>query len=65
MVADTSDWDHSLMEITTGESGQVSSDYYRDQFPEWFGGRAIIVPFRDAAVQRAATHTLRMTPGKQ
>jgi penicillin amidase len=65
MVADTSDWDHSLMEITTGESGQVSSDYYRDQFPDWFGERAIVAPFSDAAVQHATTHTLRLVPGNQ
>jgi penicillin G amidase len=65
MVADTSDWDHSLMEITTGESGQVASDYYRDQFPEWFGGRTIVAPFTDAAVQHATTHTLRLMPGNQ
>ncbi len=65
MVADTSDWDRSLMEITTGESGQVSSDYYRDQFPDWFGGRAIPAAFSDAAVQHATTHTLRLMPGNQ
>jgi penicillin amidase len=65
MVADTSDWDRSLMEITTGESGQVSSDNYRDQFPEWFAGRAIPAQFSDSAVQRATTHTLRLMPGKQ
>jgi penicillin amidase len=65
MVADTSGWDHSLMEITTGESGQVSSDYYRDQFPEWFGGRAIVAPFSGAAVQHATAHTLRLMPGNQ
>ena len=60
MVADTSDWDHSLMEITTGESGQVSSDYYQDQFSEWFAGRAIPAAFSEAAVQRATSHTLRL-----
>jgi penicillin G amidase len=62
MVADTSNWDQSLMEITTGESGQVSSDNYRDQFPEWFAGRSIPSEFSDAAVQRTTTHTLRLVP---
>ena len=65
MVADTSNWDHSLMEITTGESGQVSSDNYQDQFPEWFAGRGIVAQFSDAAMQRATTHTLRLMPGNQ
>lgn len=65
MVADTSDWDRSLMEITTGESGQVSSDYYQDQFPEWFASRAIPAAFSEAGVQRATSHTLRLQPGNQ
>jgi len=65
MVADTSDWDRSLMEITTGESGQVASDNYRDQFPEWFAGRSIAAPFSDAAVNRAVTHILRLVPGNR
>jgi penicillin G amidase len=65
MVADVSDWDKSLMEITTGESGQVASENYQDEFPEWFGGRAIAAPFSDAAVQRATTHTLRLLPSQE
>jgi penicillin G amidase len=65
LVADTSDWDRSLMEITTGESGQVSSDNYRDQFPEWFAGRTMLAAFSAAAVQRSTAHTLRLLPGNQ
>jgi penicillin amidase len=65
MVADASDWDKSLMEITTGESGQVSSDNYRDQFPEWFAGRSIVAPFSDAAVRSGTSHTLRLAPGNR
>jgi penicillin amidase len=65
MVADASNWDNSLMEITTGESGQVSSDNYRDQFTDWFAGRPIAAPFSDTAVQHATTHTLRLLPGNQ
>jgi penicillin amidase len=63
MVADTSNWDYSLMEITTGESGQVSSDNYRDQFPDWFAGRSLPAPFSESAVSRATVHTLRLQPG--
>ena len=44
-VADLSNFDNSLMEITTGESGEYASPYYRDQFPEWFAGRGIAAPF--------------------
>jgi penicillin amidase len=65
MVADTSNWDNSLMEITTGESGQVASDHYQDQFPDWFAGKSLSAPFGEAAVSRVTVHTLRLLPGNQ
>ena len=61
-VADLSDFDNSLMEITTGESGQYPSPYYRDQFPEWFAGRGIPAPFSGAAEERARAHRLFLLP---
>lgn len=65
MVADTSDWDHSLMEITTGESGEIGSTHYDDQFAAWFGGRSLPAPYSDAAVNHATVQTLRLLPGNQ
>jgi penicillin amidase len=65
MVADTSNWDHSLMEITTGESGEVGSAHYDDQFPAWFGGKSLPAPYSDATVNRATMQTLRLLPGNQ
>jgi penicillin amidase len=61
-VADLSNFDNSLMEIATGESGQYGSPYYRDQFPEWFAGRGIPAPFSEAAEDRARVHRLRLVP---
>jgi penicillin amidase len=60
--ADLSDFDNSLMEITTGESGQYASPYYRDQFPEWFAGRAIPAPFSEAATEKTRAHRLSLLP---
>jgi penicillin G amidase len=62
MVADLSNWDRSLMEITTGESGEVGSSHYSDQFPDWFAGRAQAAPFSNEAVSQAAVHALRLVP---
>ncbi len=62
MVADTSDWDRSFMEITTGESGVVGSAHYADQFPAWFAGKPLPAPFSAAAVQHATVHTLHLMP---
>ncbi|MFZ0883548.1 MAG: penicillin acylase family protein, partial [Candidatus Acidiferrales bacterium] len=61
-VADLSNFDQSLMEVPTGESGQYGSPYYRDQFPEWFAGRGIAAPFSAAAETRVRTHSLTLLP---
>jgi penicillin amidase len=62
LVADLSNWDNSFMEITTGESGQLGSDHYSDQYPSWFARTPLPAPYSDAAVQRATAHTLRLEP---
>jgi penicillin amidase len=62
MVSDLSNFDTSLMEITTGESGQVASPYYRDQFQEWFAGRSIAAPFSEAAEEKMRAHRLTLVP---
>jgi penicillin amidase len=61
-VADLSNFDDSLMEVTTGESGQYGSAYYRDQFPAWYGGRGLPEAFSAAAEERARVHRLRLLP---
>ena len=62
VVSDLSNFDNSLMEITTGESGQVASPYYRDQFPEWFEGRGLPAPFSEAAEGKIRAHRLTLVP---
>src|SRR5271170_6243108 len=61
-VADLADFDGSLMEIPTGESGQYGSPYYRDQFAEWFAGRGIPAAFSIAAEDAAREHRLTLLP---
>lgn len=61
-VADLSDFDNSLMEIPTGESGQYASPHYRDQFPEWFAGRGIAAPFSESSEEAARVHRLILVP---
>jgi penicillin amidase len=64
-VADLSNFDRSLMEVSTGESGVYSSPYYRDQFEEWFAGRGIVAPFSEAAETTARMHHLELQPAAQ
>jgi penicillin amidase len=61
-VADLSNFDQSLMEIPTGESGQYTSPYYRDQFAEWIAGRGIPATFSAAAEASIRIHTLTLVP---
>ena len=64
MVVDFSDLDQSMQNITLGESGQVFSPYYRDQFPAWYKGESFPMPFSDAAVENSAVHRLVLEPGR-
>ena len=61
-VADLSNWDGSLMEISSGESGEFGSSHYKDQFPEWFAGRSIASAFSDAAEEMTRAHRLILVP---
>ena len=61
-VADLSDWDQSLMEINSGESGEFGSAHYKDQFPAWFDGRGIESAFSDAAEAKTRVHRLTLVP---
>jgi len=44
-VADLADWDRSLMNLTTGQSGQVLSAHHKDQWEAYLAGRPIRMPF--------------------
>ncbi|HYL39259.1 MAG TPA: penicillin acylase family protein [Bryobacteraceae bacterium] len=44
-VADFSDWDHSLNNITIGQSGQVLSAHYKDQWDAYYSGRSFPMQF--------------------
>ncbi len=65
MVVDLSDLDHSVQNITLGESGQVFSAYYKDQFDAWYNGRSFPMSFSDAAVEQATVHKLVLGTGKK
>ena len=62
IVNDLSDLDNSVQVITLGESGQVFSPYYRDQFETWYDGGNLPMPFSDSAVDKATVHRLLLQP---
>jgi len=61
-VANPGDWDNSILLIPAGQSGQVGSSHYTDQFSYWYEGKPIFEPFSDAAESRARRHSLVLKP---
>jgi penicillin amidase len=62
MTVDLGDLDGSLSNIVTGQSGQIFSPYYMDQWQAWYEGTSFPLPFSRAAVEHAAVHRLRLEP---
>jgi penicillin amidase len=63
-VANTGNWDQSILLITAGQSGQPGSSHYSDQFSYWYEGKPLYAPFTDAAESQARKHTLTLTPAQ-
>jgi len=63
MTVDFSDLDASIMNIVTGQSGQIFSPHYLDQWQAWLKGYSFVFPFSDLAVEQARKHVLWLEPG--
>ncbi len=56
-IADVADWDKSMMNLPTGESGHIFSGHYKDQWEAFAAGRSYPMPF--AKVPEGKTLVLR------
>ncbi len=54
MTVDFSAFDNSTLNIVTGQSGQIFSPYFMDQWKAWYEGSTFPLPFSAEAVRRAA-----------
>ncbi len=61
MAADLSDWDRSLLNVTTGQSGQILSSHYRDEWEHYYVGETFPMKFKNIDV----TSVLRLLPAVQ
>lgn len=52
-VADLADWERSLNNVTVGESGQILSGHYKDQWDAYYSGRSF--PMQFGTVESKAT----------
>ena len=62
MTVDLANLDASTLNLVSGESGQVLSPHYKDQWRAWYEGSTFVLPFSPAAVERARTHLLVLEP---
>ena len=51
MDADLGDWDQSLLNIQIGQSGQILSRHYRDQWADYLAGRSYPMQFRNVKAE--------------
>jgi len=63
-TVDLSNFDNSTLNIVTGQSGNLFSPYYMDQWAAWLNGTTFRLPFSLQAVADARTHQLVLQPGK-
>ncbi len=61
-IANLANWDDSILLIPAGESGQLGSGHYTDQFSYWYEGKPIFMPFTDPAEAKTRRHTLTLKP---
>jgi penicillin amidase len=61
-TADLADLDHSTLNVVLGQSGNPASPWFMNQWPVWYHGTTLPMPFSKAAVDAATTHTLTLTP---
>jgi penicillin amidase len=57
MSADLGDWDNSLLNIPIGQSGQILSSHYKDQWDAYYNARSFPMQFRN--VQASSTLEFR------
>jgi penicillin amidase len=59
---DFADFDHSTLNLVTGESGIFLSPYYLDQWRAWYEGSTFAFPFSSAAIKKHTKHEMTLAP---
>jgi penicillin amidase len=45
MTAEPGDWDRSLLNVTIGQSGQILSRHYKDEWEHYYNGQSYPMQF--------------------
>jgi penicillin amidase len=59
-TADFGDLDQSTLNLVNGQSGNLFSPYFNDQFEAWYRGTTFGLAFKPETVQKTAAHRLRL-----
>jgi len=65
MTVDLANFDHSTLNLVTGEAGNFLSPYYMDQWRAWYENSTLVWPFSPPAVQRASVHRIVLESAKE
>jgi penicillin amidase len=61
-TADFADLDRSTLNIVNGQSGNLFSPYFNDQFDAWYRGTTFRLAFKPETVKATGVHHLRLVP---
>ena len=64
MTVDLSDLDRSTLNLVNGQTDNLLSPHFNDQWSAWYEGHTFPLPFTAAAVDAARSHTLSLNPGR-
>lgn len=64
MTVDLADLDHSTLNIVNGQSGNIFSEHFNDQWEAYSTGKTFSWPFSSAAVKAATKHQLMLQPAQ-
>jgi penicillin amidase len=59
-TADLAELDRSTLNIVNGESGNLFSPYFDDQFEAWYRGTTFGLAFKQETVEKTVVHRLRL-----
>jgi penicillin amidase len=62
MTVDFGNLDGSTLNLVNGQSGQLFSPHFNDQWRSWYQGTSFPLPFSESAVGAARRHTLTLQP---
>lgn len=64
LVVDFGDAERFMLHIVNGQSGNIFSPHFNDQWTTWLGGGTQSFAWSDAALEAQKSHTLTLTPAR-